>query len=273
MDTTLDNATLDNITNNTTGNLDAQTKVICVTGSGRRIGAGVVRHMHALGYRVIIHCYTSIEAAEVLAKELNGKRAGTAAIVRGDLNDIAHFGRLAEDILACFGRLDVLVHNASRFYPTNFTRASFEQWDELFISNAKAPYFLTQALLPALKESKGSVVSLLDIHADDKPFIGYSIYNMAKAAHRMLVKSLSLELAPEVRVNGIAPGANIWPDAASDQAITQQTQRQIESAIPLERIGNPGDIAQAAAYLAEATYVTGHVLNVDGGRSLTMAGG
>lgn len=262
------------------------TPVICVTGSAKRIGATIIEHMHALGYAVIIHCHSSVDAANALAKTLNDQRENSAKVLQADLANTQGLVKFANDLLDCFGRLDVLVHNASRFYPTELehiqvtdlettksTVSTLEnQWDELFASNAKAPFFLTQLLKSELKKQNGCVISLLDIHANDRPFRGYAIYNMAKSAHRMLVKSLSLELAPTVRVNGIAPGANIWPDAQSDQAITHHTQDAISKAIPMQRVGNPQDIADAVAYLAKANYVTGHVINVDGGRSLTLAG-
>lgn len=270
-----------------------QAPVICVTGSAKRIGAAIITHMHGLGFRVIIHCHHSLTEAEELASSLNAKRDQSAQVVQADLCDMSQLPTLAQDIMNCFGQLDVLVHNASRFYPTELfaqaepaesesTQHGFaeeymqsldQQWNELFSSNAKAPFFLTQLLKAELKIREGVVISLLDIHAADRPFRGYSIYNMAKSAHRMMVKSLSLELAPDIRVNGVAPGANIWPDEQSDQAITAHTQSDISQAIPLQRVGQPQDIADAVAYLAHASYVTGHVINIDGGRSVTLAGG
>ena len=246
--------------------------VICVTGSAKRIGAQIIRHLHSLGWRVIIHYHQSQREAEQLASKLNHERADSAKLVQGDLNDPANYSELAAQILSCFNRLDVLIHNASRFYPTKLSDCSAADWDALMHSNARAPLFLTQQLAPELKARRGSVISLLDIHCDDRPFKGYVIYNMAKAAHRMLVHSLSLDLAPDIRVNGVAPGANVWPDDDSDQAIDDKKKQRIESNIPLQTIGVPQDIAEAVDYLIHARYVTGHVIKVDGGRSLTLPG-
>lgn len=246
--------------------------VICVTGSAKRIGAQIIRHMHSQGYRVIIHYHQSLDEAIKLAGELNSERSDSALLVQGDLNDPATYSALAAQILSCFNRLDVLIHNASRFYPTKLSECSAADWDALMHSNARAPLFLTQQLAFELKARRGSVISLLDIHSDDRPFKGYVIYNMAKAAHRMMVQSLSLDLAPEIRVNGVAPGANIWPDDDSDQAIDDPKKLRIASNIPLQSIGEPQDIAQAVDYLIRARYVTGHIIKVDGGRSLTLPG-
>lgn len=247
-------------------------KVVCVTGSAKRIGAAIVKAFHQDGYQVIIHCHNSLKQANALAHSLNKKRADSAKVIVFNLMDIDDIEHLKNDILACFGRLDVLVHNASRFYPTPVTKTSIQQWDELFASNAKAPFFLTQQLKEALTTSNGCVVSLLDIHAQDRPFKGYAVYNMAKSAHAMLVKSLAIELAPDIRVNGVAPGANIWPEAGTDQVIADSVQQKIALNIPLRKLGKPEDIADAVLFLAKAPYVTGHVINVDGGRSLTLAG-
>lgn len=257
-------------------NVPTNSKVVCVTGSAKRIGAAIVQQMHSLGFCVVIHCHQSTCEAQALATKLNDIRQHSAKVVQADLTDSHALQQLAAAVVACFGRLDVLVHNASRFYPTALDASASEleqAWQELFASNAKAPFMLTQLLKNELEKQQGCVISLLDIHANDRPFQGYSIYNMAKAAHRMLVKTLAVELAPQVRVNGIAPGANIWPEMASDQAIAMNTQHRIRAAIPLQRVGEPQDIAHAVAYLAQANYVTGHVINVDGGRSLTLAGG
>lgn len=257
--------------------------VMLVTGSAKRIGAGIVQAAHQAGYRVIIHCHHSLTTANQLVAELNDQRKDSARLIQSDLNIIqssAHLQNFKDTVLNLFGRLDVLVHNASRFYPTPLsTTQAFDDdqhqklsddWQELFLTNAKAPLFLTQVFLQELQKNQGCVISLLDIHADGKPFKNYVVYNMAKAAHRMMVQSLALELAPHIRVNGIAPGANIFPDDDSDQAIEHTEQQRIKHSIPLERIGKPEDIAQAVLYLCQADYVTGQILAIDGGRSLTL---
>ena len=249
--------------------------VMLVTGSAKRIGADIIRAAHAQSYRVIIHCNNSQQQAQKLADELNTIRVNSAAIVVADLAIANHeidLKNFVKAVIECFGQLDVLVHNASRFYPTPIGDISNENWDELFLSNAKAPLLLSQALLPYLQVTQGCIVSLLDIHADNKPFKNYTVYNMAKAAQRMMVQSLALELAPFVRINGVAPGVNILPDANSDQALEQTQQNCIIDSIPMQRIGTPEDIAHCVLYLVQASYVTGQIINVDGGRGLTLAG-
>ena len=250
--------------------------VMLVTGSAKRIGAAIIRAAHHAGYRVIIHAHQSQAAAHALAKELNEIRTNSAATVFADLaliEDTASLQRFVHDIMEAFGRLDVVVHNASRFYPTPIGNIRYSAWDELMLTNAKAPLLLSQALLPHLQATNGCIISLLDIHASQKPFVGYSVYNMAKAAHQTMVQSLALELAPTVRVNGVAPGVNVLPDSHSDQALSEAQQTAIVSSIPMQRIGTPEDIAECVLYLARASYITGEVIAVDGGRSLTLAGG
>ena len=252
------------------------TPVMLVTGSAKRIGAAIIRDAHRHGYRVIIHCHQSEQEAKALADELNDTRAHSAVVIMADLavvNDSAYLAQFVQSTVQAFGQLDVLVHNASRFYPTPLGNINHTQWDELLLTNAKAPLLLSQALYPYLKIQKGCIISLLDIHAHDKPFVNYTIYNMAKAAHRMMVQSLALDMAPDVRVNGVAPGVNIFPEADSDQALDQKQQIGIINSIPMQRTGKPDDIAHSVLYLVEATYITGEIITVDGGRSLTLAGG
>ena len=250
--------------------------VMLVTGSAKRIGAAIIRAAHYQGYRVIIHGYHSQQEANELADSLNHQRGDSAVVIIANLdviNSPSALDQFSQTIIKAFGQLDVLVHNASRFYPSPIGRIDNQQWDELFLTNAKAPLLLSQALLPHLQAQQGCIISLLDIHAHDKPFNTYTVYNMAKAAHRMMVQSLALELAPNVRVNGVAPGVNILPEANSDQALNQAEQQSIIASIPMQRIGTPADIAHSVLYLAQASYVTGQIISVDGGRSLTLAGG
>lgn len=260
----------------TTQPMTIPSPVMLVTGSAKRIGAAIVRAAHRQGYRVIIHCHHSEQEAHALADELNDTWAHSAVVIIADLavvNQRDTLKHLTQTIMQAFGQLDVLVHNASRFYPTPLGSINYDQWDELLLTNAKAPLLLSQALYPYLKSQQGCIISLLDIHAHDKPFANYTVYNMAKAAHRMMVQSLALDMAPEVRVNGVAPGVNILPDADSDQALDSQQQSKIISSIPMQRIGIPAEIAHSVLYLAQASYVTGEIITVDGGRSLTLAGG
>lgn len=249
--------------------------VMLVTGSAKRIGAAIIKAAHDSGYRVIIHCHHSQQQAQALADELNNIRPASAAVIIANLaivNDSELLNQFTQNVIHCFGQLDVLVHNASRFYPTPVGNIDCSQWDELFLTNAKAPLLLSKAFLPYLQAQQGCIISLLDIHAHDKPFKGYTVYNMAKAAQHMMVQSLALDLAPSVRVNGVAPGVNILPETDSDQALDSELQQNIVTSIPMQRIGTPKDIAHCVLYLAQASYVTGHIISVDGGRSLTLAG-
>lgn len=250
--------------------------VMLVTGAAKRIGAAIIFAAHHQGYRVIIHCHQSEKEALTLAKKLNTKRDNSAEVITADLglvNCPKQLEEFTQAIITTFGRIDVLVHNASRFYPTAVGDIKLQHWDELMLTNAKAPLLLSQALRPELEKSRGCIISLLDIHGLQQPFLGYTVYNMAKAAHNMMVKSLALELAPSVRVSGIALGANILPEDDSDQALSDRQKRQILSSIPMQRLGVPEDVADCVLYLAKSGYITGEIITIDGGRSLTIAGG
>lgn len=233
----------------------------------------MVQVFHSVGYNVIIHYHHSQAEAENLAQQCNTLRPNSAKILQANLENLPELENLAQQAIRCFGRIDVLVHNASRFYPTPGGNITSQDWDNLFNSNAKAPLFLTQFLFTDLQKNQGCVISILDIHANGRPFAGYTVYNMAKSAHQMMVQSLALELAPNVRVNGIAPGVNVLPEAGSEQAIDGEKAAAILQSIPLGRNGKPDDIAQTALFLANSTYITGQIVAVDGGRSLTLKGG
>lgn len=199
-----------------------------------------------------------------MAAELNGLRASSALVCQADLLDLSALGKLANTAAGAWGRLDILVNNASSFYPTPLEEVAEGQWEELLGSNLKAPFFLCQAAAPFLRARRGSVVNLIDIHAE-RGLKGYPVYSIAKAGLAAMTRSLAKELAPDVRVNGVAPGAVLWPEHAMDAA----KQAEILSRIPLQRTGEPEDVARAALFLAlEAPYVTGQILSVDGGRSL-----
>lgn len=250
-----------------------QTKVACITGGAKRIGKAIVEAFHQAGFNVIIHYHQSIDEAQALANQCNHARPHSAVCVQADLENFDELAVFCEKVIHCFNRLDVLVHNASRFYPTKIGAISQNDWQQLMASNAQAPLFLSQYLNNALQTSQGCIISILDIHANARPFVGYSVYNMAKSAHQMLVQSLALELAPNVRVNGISPGVNVLPEQHSEQALTTTQIAKICQSIPLNAIGKPFDIANAVLFLATADYITGQILAVDGGRSLTLAGG
>lgn len=239
--------------------------VALITGASGRIGAELARTLHSLQYRIIIHHRSGKEAAEALVQELNQQRPQSAVRLCADMTEAAQLDALANDTLATWSRLDVLVNNASAFYPTPFGQANAQQWDDLMGSNVKAPYLLAQRLLPALKETQGQIINLIDIYAE-RPLPRHSLYCMSKAALAMMTKSLAQELAPGVRVNGIAPGAILWPESEPD---TVQAQ-ELLSKVPLGRLGGPQAIAEALRYLLHAHYVTGQILSVDGGRSLNM---
>lgn len=238
--------------------------VALVTGAARRIGACVASTLHARGCEVIVHYHNSADDAGQLVAGLNAQRPGSARALQADLTARDGPQRLAEQVLALTPRLAVLVNNASRFYPTPVGEIEFSQWQDLMGSNARGPLFLTQYLHRAL--DGGAVVNILDIHAR-RPMSGHTVYCMAKAALEMMTLSLARELAPRVRVNGVSPGAILWPEQDDDE----QVRQEILSRVALGKLGRAQDIADAVAYLAlDAPYVTGQVLAVDGGRSLHM---
>lgn len=240
---------------------------VLVTGAARRIGATIARTFHTANYNVVVHYNQSAAAAQALVDELNTGRANSAALVKADLTDIVAVQALATQAQAVFGNVDVLVNNASTFYPTPVADMSLADWDDLLGTNLKAPLFLSQALLPALRVSQqasGNIINIVDIHAE-RPMMGYPMYNVAKAGLAMLTKTLAQELAPAIRVNGVAPGAILWPEANS----TAEEQAAFLQATPMQRIGTPEDIAQTALFLAQADFITGQIVAVDGGKSLT----
>lgn len=243
-------------------------KVALITGAAQRIGAVICQHLHDAGYRVIVHYRQSAQAAQTLCQQLNVKRRDSARSLQADLLDTAAIEQLAANALQEWGRLDVLVNNASSFYPTPVGTATSQHWDDLVGSNMKAPFFLAQAVAPALSAHNGCIVNIVDIYARH-PLRAHPVYCAAKAGLAMLTQALALELAPQVRVNGVAPGAILWPATEPDEA-----QKQVViDAIPLKRSGHPLDIAKTVLFLArDADYITGHIIAVDGGRSLAAKG-
>ncbi len=238
-------------------------KVALITGAAQRIGKQTAIALHNRGYNIVIHCRHSTENAIRLVSELNVLRQDSAKYVQADLLSIDELKRLAAAAKSAFGRLDMLVNNASSFYPTAIDDVDESIWDDLMGSNLKAPFFLIQQLKDELEKNKGNVVNMVDIHAD-RPLKDYPVYCIAKAGLVMLTKSLSRELAPNIRVNGIAPGAILW----HENELSEQDKQQVLSEIGLKRLGSPEDIAQAIVYMSEAPYVTGQILAVDGGRSI-----
>lgn len=246
--------------------------VVLITGAARRIGAQTARVFHQHGYRIIIHYHHSEADALALQKSLNEQRADSARVLRADLNDPVAVISMACDAIGFFQRLDVLVNNASTFYPTATGKTTEAHWHDLINTNAKAPLFLIQSLAPRLRETQGSIVNLTDMNAD-RGMAGFSVYTMAKAALKAMTKSLAKELAPEVRVNAVSPGAILWPehltDKASDPEKHAQEQARILAGIPMSRLGTMDDIANTVFFLAhDAHYMTGQTIRVDGGRAL-----
>jgi pteridine reductase len=235
-----------------------------VTGAAKRIGAAIARGLHAAGANVVIHYHSSSADADMLVAELEAERPGSAFAVRADLTDVRAIAELVESVIGRTGRLDILVNNASTFYPTPLASVTEAQWDELIGSNLKAPLFLCQAALPALRDAKGVIVNIVDVHAQ-RPLRNHPLYGAAKAGLAMLTRSLAKDLGPEIRVNGVSPGAILWPEAGMPEHI----QKNIIREIALKRPGEPADVAAAVVFLVrDAPYVTGQILAVDGGRSV-----
>ena len=244
----------------------SRTKNTLVTGAARRIGACIAETLHQRGCNVFLHYHGSGEAVKELAEKLNALRPASAITVQADLGDAEDINRLAGQVRAHSGQLDLLVNNASRFFSTTVGATTMAQWDELMDSNLRGPYFLTQALLPELATAGGSVVNLLDVHAV-RPMPDHAVYCMAKAALQMMTLALAKDLGPQIRVNGIAPGAILWPEQDSGS----EYQQEILGKTVMGRAGKPEDIASAVVYLGlDAPYITGQVLAVDGGRSLNI---
>lgn len=239
--------------------------VALITGAARRIGAALSRALHAHGYRILIHYGQSEAEAKALCEELCAHRADSAQSLQADLADIAALEILVAKAKAAWGRVDVLINNASRFYSTEAERFNIHNWDDLMHTNVRAPLYLSQSLAQELAKHEGCIVNLVDVYARN-PLAGYPLYSISKAALEMLTKSLALELGRAVRVNGIAPGAILWPQGGNSDA-----QDQVLARTALKRVGDPADICKAALYLIEqAPYVTGQVIAVDGGRSLNL---
>lgn len=239
-------------------------KSVLVTGAARRVGAEIVRTLHAAGANVGIHYHRSEREALPLAEALNAERAESAHLVRADLANFDGLPALVADVVSRFGRLDGLVNNASRFFGTPIGRITGAQWNELIDSNLKAPLFLCQAAAPYLKATCGAVVNITDIHGE-RPLAGFPLYCAAKAGLAGLTRALAIELAPEVRVNGVAPGPIEWPE---DETFDGTKRQEIIDHTLLKRVGSPADVAQSVLFLlAGARYITGQILAVDGGRS------
>jgi pteridine reductase len=245
-----------------------QGKTVLVTGGAKRVGAAIVRRLHAAGANVAIHCRASLYDALALRAELNEQRPDSAITVQADLLDIATLPRVIEEVVQQFGQLDALVNNASSFYPTPLESMSEQQWNDLLGTNLKAPLFLAQAAAAELRRRHGCIVNIVDIHAE-LPMHGHLLYNIAKSGLAGLTRSLAQEMAPQVRVNGVSPGVNLWPESAMWQ--DEEKRRKLIAHTLLKREGEPDDIAKTVQFLiADAPYITGQIIAVDGGRSINI---
>ena len=240
--------------------------VALITGAARRIGAAVAQELHAANFNVVLHYHQSAKDIHNLCEQLNATRNNSACVLQADLCDLSALEKLAQTAIAQWQRLDALINNASTFYPTPIGTISAQNWRDLVGTNMQAPLFLSQACYPALKQQQGSIINMADIHAE-RPLSKHSVYCMAKAGNIMLTKSLAKDLAPEVRVNGIAPGTIMWPE--NEAELSERVQATILDRIALKKIGSPSDIAKAIKFLlVDAPYITGQVIAVDGGRNL-----
>ena len=239
-------------------------RVALVTGGAQRIGAQIVRTLHEAGFDIVLHYCESEAPAEALAEELNTLRNDSAKCFAADLNNADSINTLSHYVIEQFGRIDLLVNNASRFYPTPVGNITDDNWDDLINSNVKGALFLCQSLTEQLGQHHGSIINIIDIHAD-RPLKNHTLYSIAKAALAMMTKSLAKELGPKIRVNGVSPGAILWPE----NEISEKQQQEILDRIALRKTGLPEDIANTVLFLAtSAPYITGQIIAVDGGRSL-----
>lgn len=244
------------------------TKIVLITGGAKRVGAAICRELHACGANIMIHYKSSVNEARALQAELNLQRPNSVAIIQGDLLNMAIAPSLVHETIKHFGRLDVLINNASTYYPTELSQINEENWHDLMGSNLKAPMFLAQAAAAELRKHAGSIVNITDMHIE-RPKKGYIVYSVAKAGLVTLTKSLAHELSPEVRVNAVAPGPVQWPE--NNPQFDEVYRQRVISQTLLKRIGDPTDIAKAVKFLTyDAPFITGHVLAVDGGRSLNL---
>jgi pteridine reductase len=240
--------------------------VALITGGAKRIGAEITKQLHVAGFNVVVHYHESADTAKQLTTQLNQQRNNSAICIKANLNNHVDIKLLVESSLSEWNRINLLVNNASTFYPTPVDSVTEQDWNDLINVNVKAPYFLSTFLADELKKTQGCIVNIADIYAAH-PLKNYSIYSIAKAGNVMLTKSLAQELAPNVRVNAIAPGAILWP---SNTNLSEEELKKRLAKIPLQKTGEPYDIARTLLFLVkEAPYMTGQILTVDGGRSIT----
>lgn len=241
-------------------------KTVLITGGAKRIGRQMAIRLHEAGHNIALHYRSSSAEANILVSQFNQARENSAIAIQADLLDMGAIPLVVDRALETFGQLDVLINNASTFYPTPIELLEEAFWNDLVGSNLKAPAFMVKHCTPSLRESQGSIINILDIHAQ-RPMANHPIYSAAKAGLEMLTKSLARDLAPQIRVNGVSPGAILWPEDDSGM----ESQEQVLQKIPLNRLGQPEDIAGLVCFLVDqATYITGQVIAVDGGRSVVI---
>jgi pteridine reductase len=243
-------------------------KVALITGGARRVGAAVCRSLHAAGLDLMVHYRSSADDARALQAELNTVRPESVALVQADLLNISSLPTMVNDTVRQFGRLDILINNASSYYPTPVGEVGEDEWEDLMGTNLKTPLFLSQAAAPHLKRNHGCIINIVDIHAD-RPMRNYLVYSVAKGGLLALTRALASELGPKVRVNGVSPGVILWPE---DERWSDEVARQrIIHTTLLKRVGEPEDIARTVRFLVlDAPYVTGQIIAVDGGRSISL---
>lgn len=239
-------------------------KTLLITGGAKRIGQEIAKTMHQAGYNIMVHFRSSAAMANNLVNEFNKARENSASSVQADMLDINSIPKIVDATIEKFGRIDCLINNASTFYPTPIQLINEEYWDDLIGSNLKAPIFLVKEAAPHIKEQQGSIINIVDIYAE-RPLENHPIYCAAKSGLQNLTKSLARDLAPDIRVNAIAPGAILWPE----NTMSEKAQKKLLKRVPLKRVGEPQDIAKTAKFLImDAPYISGQIIAVDGGRSV-----
>ena len=238
-------------------------KTALVTGGAARIGAQIAKTLHDNNFKIIIHCNESLKKAELLSEKLNSKRKNTVEVVSGNLNSIDSIKSIVDSI----DSLDLLVNNASVFYPKSVEDSDIKVWDEVLNVNLRAPFFLSKGLSKKLSTSSGSIINIIDIHSE-RPLKNHSVYNISKAGLKMMTQTLAKELAPSVRVNGVSPGSILWPEASAE--ISDLEKKLMLERIALNKQGSPQDIADTVLFLANSEYITGQIINIDGGRTLNQ---
>ena len=238
-------------------------KTALITGGAARIGAQIVKTLHHNQFNIIIHCNQSKDKAQLLCDELNSIRANSAEIVSGNLNNIDELDSLVSSIKS----IDLLVNNASVFYPKSVEDSEIKDWDDVININLKAPFFLSKGLSKTLSKNDGSIINIIDIHSE-RPLKKHAIYNISKAGLKMLTQTLAKELAPRIRVNGVSPGSILWPQDSAE--ISEDDKNLMLERIALHRQGSPQDIADTVLFLANSNYITGQIINIDGGRTLNQ---